>query len=237
MAFLTVNALALVLLREQDEASDDTEMVSVVEAWIDDAVDEIASALKTKFFKKIATLNTVAAQRAYALSEDVIDIRSIRFIDTDEPIDYQDEMNLANIAENLENQGKPRWWYFTDNTNGTNEVKRNIAFAPIPSAIFNLELSEYVHPTTTALATGDNVPFRKEWILAIKHRVRAYILMSDKDYEGATKYLQMFYQKLEEMKADELKSPAAKLLVMQPRDLGQQNDRRFAKLDPSHFRN
>jgi|SRR5882672_304248 len=234
---MTVNELAVQLAKEQDEDSNDTEFISVVESWIDDAVDEIASSHDWRFFKKIRPFSTVISQRAYPLDEDIVDIRSIRFIDTDEPIDYQDEMNLANIAEDLENQGKPRWWYFTNTSSGVNELVKNIAFSPIPAAIYPLELSVYVHPTTIVLDTTDPIPFRKEWILAIKHRVRAYVLMSDKDYEGATKYLQMFYQKLEDMKTKENQAPAGRFLVMQPRDLGQQNDRRFAKLDPSRFRN
>jgi hypothetical protein len=235
MALLTVNALARELLREQDEATDNSEMISVVESWIDDAIDEIADAYDWKFFQQVDSLVTVASQQAYALAENVVDIRSIRFIDTDEPIDYQDIMNLTNIAENFEIEGKPRFWFYLESTTGTNEQIKNIGFVPIPDAVYSLKLHVQVHPTTTALGTNDNIPFRKEMILAIKHRVRAYILMNDKDYEGARFYLQAFYNKLEEMKAKETRSPAAKYLVMQPRDLGSQSDRRFAGLDPSHF--
>lgn len=236
MALLTVNALALILLREQDEATDNTEMVSTVESWIDDAVDEIANAYEWKLFQQVDSLSTVASQQAYALAQDVIDIKSIRFTDTDEPIDYQDIMNLTNIAENFENTGKPRFWFYLEPTAGSNELIKNIGLSPIPDAIYPLKLHVQVHPTTTALATGDNIPFRKEMVLAIKHRVRAYILMNDKDYEGSKFYLQAFYAKLEEMKGMETRSPAAKYLIMQPRDLGSQSDRRFARLDPSHFR-
>lgn len=237
MALLTVNALALKILTEQDEATDNSEMVSLVETWIDDAVDEIASAYDWKIFKQLDTLATVASQQRYALNENVIDVRGIRFVDTDEPIDYCDEMSLFNTAQDFENEGKPRYWFFMEPTTGTDEIIKNIGFLPIPDAIYNLIVNVQVHPTTTALATGSNVPFRKEMILAIKHRVRAYILMNDKDYEGAQQYLQMFYNKLNEMIAKENRSPAAQILRLQPRDLGNQGDRRFAILDPSHFRN
>ncbi len=237
MALLTVNALALKILTEQDEASDNSEMVSLVETWIDDAVDEIASACNWKFFQQVDSLSTVVSQQAYALAQNVIDVRSIRFLDTDEPIDYMDIMTLTNIAENFENTGKPRYWFYLEPTPGTDELIKNIGFSPIPDAIYPLRLHVQVHPTTTILATADNVPFRKEVILAIKHRVRAYILMNDKDYEGARFYLQAFYDKLEKMIAMENKGPQAQMLVMQPRDLANQNDRRYARLDPSHFRN
>ena len=237
MALLTVNALALVLMREMDEATDNTELVSVVESWIDDAVDEIASAYDWKIFKQIDTLSTVASQSTYALSENVIDVRGIRFVDTDEPVDYSDEQNLFGVAEDLENLGKPRWWFYADTSTGTDEVVKNIRFSPIPDAIYSLTLSVQVHPSTTALITSSNIPFRKETILAIKNRVRAYKLMDDKDYEGATAYLQMFYKKLDDMIAKESKSPSAQILRMQPRDLHNQGDRRFARLDPSRFRN
>lgn len=237
MALLTVNALALVLLREQDEATDNAEMVSTVEAWIDDAVDEIASAADWKFHQQVDTLNTVAAQQAYILGQNVVDIRSIRFTATDEPIEYADIMSLTNIAEDFELQGRPRWWFFLEPTAGTDELIKNIGFSPIPDAIYALTLSVKTHPTTTALLTGSNVPFRKEWILTIKHRVRAYMLMNDKDYEGARFYLQAFYDKLEKMIAIENKSPIGGTLVMQPRDLPNQDNRKYARLDPSHYRN
>lgn len=237
MALLTVNALALVLMREMDEATDNTELVSVVESWIDDAVDEIAAAADWKIFKQLDTLATIASTSTYALSQDVIDVRSIRFVDTDEPIDYQDETSLFGVAEDLENLGKPRWWFYTNTSAGTDEVIKNIRFSPIPDAIYNLTLSVQVHPTTTALITSSNIPFRKETILAIKNRVRAYKMMDDKDYEGATAYLQMFYKQLDDMRSKENKSPSAQILRMQPRDLHNQGDRRFARLDPSRFRN
>lgn len=237
MALLTVNALALKILTEQDEATDNTEMVSLVETWIDDAVDEIASAYDWKFFKQLDTLATVASQQRYALTENVVDVRGIRFVDTDEPIDYQDEMTLFNTAQDFENEGKPRYWFYMETSAGTDENIKNIGFLPIPDAVYNLIVNVSVHPTTTALGTSSNIPFRKEFILAIKHRVRAYILMNDKDYEGAQQYLQMFYAKLNDMIAKENRSPAAQVLRLQTRDLPGQGDQRFARLDPSRFRN
>lgn len=236
MALLTVNALALRLMRENDEATDNTEVVSLYEEWIDDAIDEIASAHEWSVFKPIRTLSTVASTAIYDLDEDVTDIRAIRFVDTDEPIFYQDEMNLINVAANLENEGKPRNWFWVETLTGTNQEAKQIQLHPIPDAIYDLELSVRVHPTTTILGTSDAVPFRKEWILAIKHRVRAYALMNDKDYEGAKMYLDMFYDKLKAMIGNENSSPEANYLVMQPSDIPR-GDSRHPILDPSHFSN
>lgn len=235
---MTINALALILIKENDEGSDNSEYVTVVEGWIDDAIDEVANFYEWKLFKRTDTINTVASTASYELSADVKDIRSIRFVDTDEPIDYVDEQRLAGIAENLENEGKPRFWYYGPTSDlGTDVPLKSINLVPIPDAIYELEANVNIHPSSAVLANTVSIPFQKESILAIKNRVRAYMLMDDKDYEGAKIYLQMFYKQMEDMKAKEIGNPSAKFLVMQPRDLGTQSDRRFARLDPSHFRN
>jgi hypothetical protein len=234
---MTTSEIANQLIIEQDESTDNTEFFNLIVSWIDDAVDEIADSHDWKLFKPIRQMSTVASQQVYALDEDVTNIRAIRFVDTDEPIDYIDEMTLTSIAEDFENLGKPRYWFFTTSTEGTEQLVKNIAFSPIPDAIYPLSLSLQVHPNIVPLTSSDDIPFRKETILAIKHRVRAYVLMNDKDYEGARFYLQAFYDKLEKMIARENKTPIGQMLVMQPRDLANQNDRRYARLDPSHFRN
>ena len=234
---MTVNELALVLMRETDEATDNTEMVTTVESWISDAVDEVAGAADWKLYKRTDSLTTTASDNTYSLEEDVKDVRSIRHVDTDEPIDYQDEASLAGVAEDFENTGKPRWWFFIEPTDGTEQLVKNIGFSPIPDDAYDIQINVNYHPLIQPLITSNNIPIRQEAIIAIKHRVRAYILMNDKDYEGAKMYLQMFYEKLKEMIAKENKTPSAQILRMQPRDLSNQNDRRNARLDPSHFRN
>lgn len=237
---MTVDALATSLLREQDEASDNAEMVTQCIDWISDAVDELSSACDWKIFKVIFPLNTAVATPTYSLHASVNDIRDIRFVDTDEPITYVDEPRLFGIAANLEEEGKPRNWFIDSQDDDAStaipaQPVIKIRFHPIPDAIYPLMVSAQRHPIITPLVTTDAIPLRQEMLLAVKHRVRAYILANDKDYEGMNTYLQMWYDLVNKMIADETSKPGARMLVMQPRDVDESFSDRLVRLDPSHF--
>src|SRR5689334_21517991 len=109
---MTVNELALTLIAEQDEASDNESFVTVVENWINDAIDEFASAHDWRLFKFTVALSTVASQSDYTISEDIREIRGIRFVDSDEEIQYIDPQRLYGVADDLEREGKPQFWFW-----------------------------------------------------------------------------------------------------------------------------
>lgn len=229
---MTVNDLALVLMREQDEATDDANFVTVVETWIQDALDEFSSAAEWRLFRNTVVLPTVASQSTYALSANVREIRSIRFQDTNETIEYVDSPRLFSIAEDLENLGKPQFWFWKSSTVAADPIY-NIQLVPIPDGIYSLELLAVFHPTLSPL-TSALIPLQQEMILALKYRVRAYLLARDKDYDGSNSNLQLFYGKVDQMMQRE-NAPKANNIRMQVRDISNSSDRRLARLDPDHF--
>lgn len=235
----TVNDLVTVLMREMDEATDNTEMVTTVVGWISDAVDEIASATDWTIFKTVFTTSLSTTVATLELAQNIKDVRDVRLIDTDETIDYCDEPILFSIAANLEELGKPRNWFYVDADDDAAENPQLVMrFHPQPDSAYPVMISARKHPLTDPItSTSTEIPFRQEMILAIKDRVRAYILANDKDYEGMNTYLQIFYNRVEKMVAQEDSKPGARLLVMQPRDLNNDTSHKYARLDPSHFGN
>lgn len=237
---MTINQLALVLMADQDEASDNTDLVSVIESWISDAIDEISSATDWISLKSIFSLNTVASQATYTLDSSIKDIRSIRFTGTDEEITYVDEPRLFSIASDLEQLAKPRFWFFdSQSTNPADAIPAQpplkIRFHPIADTVYPLMVSARKHALIAPISGSAVIPFRQEMIPAIKDRVRAYILGNDKDYEGMQVYLQMFYDKVNKLVAKEESKPGANYLVMQPRDVWGADIGKLVQLDPSHF--
>jgi hypothetical protein len=182
-------------------------------------------------------LNTVASQANYELTQDVMDIRNIRFTDTDETIDYIDEPRLYHVSSDLEEEGKPRVWFFNNaDDDAAEQPQFVITFVPIPDAIYELQITAQKH-IIVPLVSANEIPLRQEMLLAVKNRVRAYILASDKDYEGSTTYLQMFYKQVDDMIKKESTRPAARHIRLQVTDIVGNTGRRSPILDPSHFSN
>lgn len=232
----TVNALALQLIREQDEASDDSDYVATVEQWIQDAIDEFASAADWRLFKETISLSTVASTDTYELPFRVAEIRSMRFVDTDEEITYIAPERLVGVVEDFEREAKPQFWCWSKNNEADDPNVYEIRLIPIPDDVYSIEYFADIHPTTDVSSSPSStvLPLHQEFIIAIKHRVRAYMLAYDNDYDGHDRYLQMFFSKVEQMKAKE-NSPRANWARMQVRDLSRAGDRRLARLDPQHF--
>lgn len=228
---MTLNELALSLIQEQDESSDNTDLITVVEGWIQDAISELASAYEWRWLRSTATLSLTASDGLYAVPATTRDIRAMRFQDTNEPIEYIDGARLIGIAEDFENEGKPQFWtWYSSDTDA--EPNYNVQFIPIPDGSYTVEYLNILHPEE--IATGDAIPLHREHILAVKNRVRAYILNSDKDYDGSDRALQLFYAQVQAM-IDKEKTPLDNNIRMQVRDISNQSQRRLARLDPNHF--
>lgn len=230
---MTIDAFAQSLMAEMDEATDNTDYLAVVKGWVEDACDEIASIHEWKLFRRTLTLNTVGGTATYQLPENIREIRAMRLKVTNEPIEYLDAPVLYSMAEDLENTGKPQYWWWESSAFVTNDVFLKIQLDPVPDAIYTVEYLGVLHPLS-AVTANVNIPYQRQMFLAIKNRVRAYMLQSDKDYEGASIARQDFLGILKELIDDE-NAKMANDIRLQPRDISNQRDRRLAKLDPNHF--
>lgn len=239
---MTATDLATILMREMDESTDDVEMLTTVIGWISDALDEVSSACDWRIFKSIFPFSTQPNVATYSLDASLIDIRSIRFVDTDEPIHYKDDPRLHAMSMNLEEVGKPRDWFFDsqDDDPATAIPAQpiiKIRFFPIPDDFYSITISAQKHPIVTPLTALQAIPLRQEMLLAVKDKVRWHIAMDDKDYEGADRYGLAFVNRLADMVAKEESKPGARELRMQVTDVAPSGMNQDVRFDPSHFHN
>lgn len=230
---MTVNSLALTLMTEAREATDNAGFVTVVEGWVNDSLDEIAIETDWKFLQDTNTINTVASQPNYSLASLVREIRYLRFKESNEPIHYCAPQRLVAAGEDLERLGKPEFFWFDKGILSGTEELFQIRLFPIPNAIYELEAGVLYHPDFV-LSAG-HLPVNKELFLLLKDRVRSYILNDDRDYDGSDRAFARFQKGLIKLVGRENKKNAD-TLRMQPRDItGTQGNRVLARLDPNHF--
>ena len=238
----TASALADILMRENDESTDNSELKDTFISWISDAIDEVSYAYDWKENKVIFPFSTTALQSTDVMHASLSDIRSIRFVDTDEEIHYKDDPRLFMNGADLEETGKPRDWFFDSQDDDpataiSAQAVIKIRWHPIPDAIYPLTISAQKHPLVAEITSGANIPLRQEMILAVKDRVRAYSLANDKDYEGSNSYLQLFYNRLNEMIGRESLKPSGRQMRMQVTDIVPSTSNRGPFFDPSHYSN
>lgn len=224
---MLVQDLATILIREHGESQDDTDYVDTVVDWISEACSEIADRTEWRFFKATLTPPIVALTAEYDLGPLVKEVKSVRHIDTNEPIRYTDDERIINRAIDIDLPGVPRhWWY-----NRAEEGSFFIAFYPIPDRVYQIEVRAFTHPT--ALIISDNIPLHTELLRLVKDRVRAFMLNHDKDYDGSDRALNVFMSDLNRISNREVRKHANHLRL-QPRDIGRRT-RDLAVLDPNHF--
>lgn len=231
---MTVNELALELIREAQESSDDTDYVLIVEAWINDAISEIASVSEWKFFQKEFPINTIISTPTYDLPAEALDLKYLRFTDNHETIDYIDPERLVDVGVNINEVSRPTYWWYESADLTIADAPLTIRLAPIPDTTYVLDAPYYFHPDTTG--TTGIIPVPRDKLLVIKERVRANFLFEDKDYEGYRLMLQRFASKLQAAISTD-RSKHARTLTLQVRDLPSGVNRKLARLDPNHFKN
>lgn len=228
----TVNELALILMRENGEATDQTDRIAVVEQWISDAVSELASLSEWKFFQKEYTLTTVIGTSTYEIPAEALDLKYIRDPINDERIEYCDPEHLVQVGFDIDQQARPRYWWYQNANLATEDLPLVVKFSPVPDIIYNFEAPYYFHPGE--LETTDLIPVPRDKFLVVKNMVRAKFFLYEKELE----MYQLQMREVEKGMIAALNSDRkkhARELVMQIRDIPSTGNRRFARLDPSHY--
>lgn len=230
----TVNSVALDLIQEMEEATDDSGFVAKIEKHINEALDEIAVATNWNTFHTRATIATVATQAQYNMPQGAREIIQLRYLDTGEPIPLMTIQEVARKGIKLEDPGRARAW-LEDGTllSGANVLLR-IRLAPVPNAIVNFEVEYYYHPSDVASAS--HLPIQDQFIVLIKDRVRAYMLENDQKYDAATLAQRRYEQNLDRIVKQE-KRKTAKMTALKQTDLQGRGARQHAIFDPSHYNN
>lgn len=182
----TVNALALRLITEQGESTDDTDFVTQVEAWINDALQEIALAINGNPFRDKTTINTDADEDQYTLPSGAKEVIQMRFVDNGEPLYLKTIQEISLKGFDLTDTGRPIYWI----EDGLSSNLYRFRLYPIPDDDYDIEVSYYFQPSE--VASGSNIPVQDQYIQVIIDRVRMHFALRERDYEGFDRLQQRF---------------------------------------------
>jgi hypothetical protein len=229
---MTISDFALMMIRDQDESSLDSDYLAVVMEWTEEGIDELLLAHDWKELRRTKQFTTDTINSVYTVDQNVIEIRKMRFKDTNEPIDYLDAEMLYSIAEDLEKTQKPQFWFWESSVFQSDDTQLKIQFNSIPDAAYAIEYLGVVNPLSI---TGNvNVPVQRQMFSAIKHYVRSKIYEQDGNDIQSDKYLKQFYTTLDRLLGKD-NAKSANDLRLQTRDIPNTRDRKLARLDPNHF--
>lgn len=230
---MTLNQLALILLRENSRSTDDPDLVSVTEDWISDAIAEIGNTSEWKFFQKEYSFNTVASQATYTLPAEALDLKYLRVVSTDLEIVYIDPETLVHYSQDLEQTtSTPEFWWY-ESAGAIADAPLIIHIHPVPSSIIPMSAPYYFHPGV--LASGDTIPVPRNRLLVIKERVRARFHLEDKEFASYDRVIADFRQKLAAAIVDE-RGKHARTYTLGTNDLPKRN-RYYTRFDPGHYQN
>src|SRR5215510_10824227 len=223
----TVNSVALDVIREFEESTDDTGFVAKIELRVNEALDEIAIATNYNTFKARTTIPTVISQAQYNMPVGAREIIQLRYPDTGEPIEFMSTQEAARRRIKLEDAGRAIRWLEDDTTVSGSNVLLRIRLWPVPSAIVNFEAEYYFHPSDVASATV--LPIQDQLIVLVKDRVRAYFLENDQKYDAADRAQRRYEANLQNLVKREQAKVADKT-ILQEVDLANIRRRRGPRL-------
>lgn len=223
----TTNSVALDIIRELEESTDDAGFVAKVELRVNEALDEIAIATNYNTFKARSTIATVATQAQYNMPVGAREIIQLRYLDTGEPIPLLTMQEAARRRIKLEESGRAVAW-LEDGTllSGSNVLLR-IRLWPVPSAIVNIEEEHYFHPSD--VASGSVLPIQDQYIVPVKDRVLAQIYELDQKYDASDRAQLRYKANLDTLVKRE-QSKVAEKIILQEVDLSNIRRRRGPRL-------
>jgi hypothetical protein len=230
---MTIEDFALMMIRDQDESSLDTDYLEVVKEWTEEGIDELLLAHDWRELRRTKTFTTDTINSVYTIDAGVREIRAMRFKDTNIPIKYLDAEMLYSIAEDLEKTQKPHFWFWESSVFQSNDTQLKIQFNSIPDAAYVIEYLAIVDPLSLT-SVNVNVPVQRQMFSAIKNFVRSKIYEQDGNDVQAASYLQQFYNGINRL-MDKDNAKSASTPRLQPRDISNTRERRLATLDPDHF--
>lgn len=221
---MTLNSLASEILQEQGEKLGDTALVSQVEIWTKDAITQLSIQLRQRVLWKTFTFNTVVGISLYDLPAEFREFRYVRLIEEDDALEYVSPKRLSEFGFDLEETGKPSFWWNTDAAVvGANLIQR-IRLHPKPDSIYMVEAPYQYNPAN--LTSVSVIPLTDAALILLKSRVRMRLFSNDKDWEAYNAERGQYTQDLGALLAQE-RIPLARNLVRSQVDLSRKSRRSF----------
>lgn len=223
----TVNSIALDLIKERGDQSDDANFVAVVETRINDAMDEIAAYTGWNVFHARDTFNTQVGVAQYNMPAGLREIIQLRYTADGQPLPLLTIQEAARRGIRLEESGKAQAWLEDGHIQVGADNLYRIRLWPVPSAILTIEREFYYNPAD--VASMSHLPVQDNLIVAIKHHVRARMALYDERFDEADRYQNAFTQILDRLIKQE-HSKASQKVTLQEVDLSGIRRRRGPKL-------
>src|SRR5262245_61522931 len=230
----TPNSIALEIIQEFEEATDDAGFVSPIEARVNDALDEIAVATNYNMFRTRSTFSTVAGTAVYQLPVGGREIEQLRYTDTGEPILLWGTQEAARYMAKLEDSGRARVWIEDGNLVSGSNVLYQFRLAPVPNSVLTIERTFFYYPSEIASTTV--IPIQDQYLPLIRCYVKAGLYELDGMLDRAREQRNIYGVLLDRLVKQEKRKVAA---TSQQRwnDLPRGGGRAQAIFDPSHYNN
>lgn len=227
----TVNALALDLIKEVGESTDESTFVTLIEKRVNEALHEIGLATNFNPFKSRSTFATAVGTAQYNMPASAREIIQLHFKTDGEPISMRTIQELTRRGIKLTDPGRPQFW-LEDGVvqSGANNLLR-IRLVPVPAAVEDIEEEHYFDSTDTASASHLQVP--DSFLVAVKDRVRSFLLERLGKYDASALAIRRYEANLKRITGREHAKVSQKI-VLQEVDLANTRRRRGPRL-PGNF--
>ena len=227
----TPNSIALSLITEVGESTDDADFVLLVEKRVNEAVQEIALATNFNPYKARATFATAVATPTYNMPATARELIQLRYVTDGAPIIYSTTQELVMRRIRLTDPGRAQFWLEDGVVLSGSDTLLKIRLVPIPTAIESVEEEHYFDPTDTASAS--HIPIPLSWIVPTLDRVRSFLLENLGKYDASALAIRRYEKSLKRL-ADRENSKVADKAVLQEVDLANLRRRRGPRL-PGNF--
>lgn len=235
---MLISELRRQLQREASETEQDDGYNLLVLSWIQDALYDFGNETDFRYFNSETPITTVIGDSTYSLPATHQDIRAIQGVSPGQrKLEYLPQEKILQRQLDLTQTGIPTYYYYKrglyDSMAPVDMLTFEIGLWPVPVAIESLVVYTMVSPPT--LVDDSIVPVVDSHIPCLKHRVRYYIALDDKDTEIAMVHDAAFRQELNRLgRKERAKRDNHRRLGVT--DIPERT-KRYAQLDPSHFHN
>lgn len=227
----TPNSIALSLITEHGESSDDANFVTLVEKRVNEAVQEIALATNFNPYKARSTFATGAGTATYNMPATARELIQLRFISDNTPIVYSTTQELVRHGVKLTDSGRPKFFLEDGVVVSGSNTLLVVRLVPVPASIESIEEEHYFDPTDTASAS--QIPIPLSWIVAVLDRVRSWFLENLGKYDASALAIRRYEKNLKLIVGRE-NNKAADKTTLQEVDLANLRRRRGPRL-PGNF--
>lgn len=228
---MLVSELVLEIMREWSETPD-TDKVTLVESWVRNAIDDFVLITNFRILKTGITIATQASVDTYTLPVALREITNIRIPTLNVPLEERTGSEPLFSQSDLEETGRPEFWWYTTNTTVSNDTALRFRLYPVPDAVYSLSVEGVIHPN--ALVSTSVIPLHVEHIGILKEKIRSFMHIDDKDYEAADRADRRYMQKANLIVSRENARPTQQRRL-RVSDVPRQTNREFVRLDPNRF--